>query len=113
MAADAQTALAAALDRMWVQFLPQMHERVGVLENAARDFARGALAVERQQEAQAAAHKLAGVLGTFGLTRGTVLARELELTFARESSLSRDAGAQLAGIVAELRSMIESRESSA
>ena len=53
------------------------------------------------------------MLGTFGLTRGTVLARELELTFARESSLSRDAGAQLAGIVAELRSMIESRESSA
>jgi len=53
------------------------------------------------------------VLGTFDLTRGTVLARELELTFARDSSPGRDGGAKLAEIAAELRSMVESRKSSA
>jgi len=58
-------------------------------------------------------HKLAGVLGSFGLTRGTVLARELELTFARESSPGPDASAKLSAIAAELRAMIESRKPSA
>ena len=38
-----------------------------------------------QEAAKAAAHKLAGVLGTFDLTRGTDLARELEATYSRES----------------------------
>jgi HPt (histidine-containing phosphotransfer) domain-containing protein len=110
MAADAQTALAAALDRMWVQFLPQMHERVGVLENAARDFARGALAVERQQEAQAAAHKLAGVLGTFGLTQGTVLARELEIVYSRLDAQDPQLAERLASSAAELRRIIATRK---
>ena len=77
MATDAQAALSAALDRLWTQYLPLMQERVEVLEAAAQDFAAGPLSVERQQAARAAAHKLAGVLGTFGLTRGTVLAHTI------------------------------------
>ena len=113
MATDAQAALSAALDRMWIQFLPQMNERVGILETAAQAFAAGPLPVDRQDEAQAAAHKLAGVLGTFGLTRGTVLARELESKFARESSPGRKVGAKLAEIATELRSMVEGRKPSA
>ena len=55
MAAEPQAALSAALDRMWVQYLPLMQERVEVLEAAAREFAAGPLSVDRQQEAQAAA----------------------------------------------------------
>jgi len=106
-------ALSHAMDGLWARFLPEIKARVAVLEAATQTASEGKLTAEQREASQAAAHKLAGVLGTFGLTRGTVLARELELTFARESSLSRDAGAQLAGVVAELRSMIESRESSA
>ena len=97
------------MDGLWVRFLPEITERVAVLEAAAQAAREGTLTGKQREAAQAAAHKLAGVLGTFGLTRGTVLARELELTFARESSPRRDAGAKLAEIAAELRSMIESR----
>jgi HPt (histidine-containing phosphotransfer) domain-containing protein len=101
------------MDRLWVRFLPEIKARVAVLEAAVQAVGEGKLAAKQREAAQAAAHKLAGVLGTFGLTRGTVLARELELTFARESSPQRDAGAKLAEAARELRSIVESRKSSA
>jgi HPt (histidine-containing phosphotransfer) domain-containing protein len=110
MTADAQNALSEAMDRMWDQFLPLMRERVEVLETAAQAFAAGPLSVELQQGAQSAAHKLAGVLGTFGLTRGTVLARELEIMYSRESDPDSDLAPRLASIAAELRIMVEGRK---
>lgn len=110
MATDAQIALSAAIDRMWVEFLPQMHERVAILETAANDFAAGPLSIERQQAAGAAAHKLAGSLGTFGLTRGTVLARELEIFYSRQSDPDVELAARLTSITAELRTIVDSRK---
>ncbi len=108
--ARANAAFSQAMDSLWVRFLPEIKERVAVLEAAAQAAGEGKLTAKQRDAAQAAAHKLAGVLGTFGLTRGTVLARELELTFARESSPRRNAGAKLAEVAAELRSMVESRK---
>ncbi len=108
--ARANASLSQAMDSLWVRFLPEIKERVAVLEAAAQAAGEGKLTAKQRDAAQAAAHKLAGVLGTFGLTRGTVLARELELTFARESSPRRNAGAKLAEVAAELRSMVESRK---
>jgi HPt (histidine-containing phosphotransfer) domain-containing protein len=70
---------------MWLQYLPQMRERVGILETAAQDFAENRLSIEQHEAASSAAHKLAGVCGTFGLTRGTVLARELEIMYSRQN----------------------------
>ena len=64
MATDAQSALSAALDRLWTQFQPQMHERVALLQAAAQAFAEDNLSIEQHEAASAAAHKLAGVLGT-------------------------------------------------
>jgi HPt (histidine-containing phosphotransfer) domain-containing protein len=98
------------MDGLWERFLPDIRERVAVLEAAAKAVDERKLSAKQREAAQAAAHKLAGVLGTFGLTRGTVLARELELTYARESSPGPDAGAKLAEIAAELRAMVESRK---
>ncbi|HXR38526.1 MAG TPA: Hpt domain-containing protein [Terracidiphilus sp.] len=110
MATDAQAALSAALDRLWTQFLPQMQERVEILETAAQAFAAGPLPIERQQEAQAAAHKLAGVLGTFGLTRGTELARELEIVYSRQIEPGSDLAERLASASAELRTIVATRK---
>ena len=109
MAADAQTPLSAALDRMWHVHLPELLERVDILEASAEAFAAGPLSVDRQQAAMAAAHKLAGVLGTFGLTTGTVLARELEMIYSRQNEPDADTAERLATIAAELRSLIENR----
>lgn len=105
-----QHSLAGALDTLWTKFLPEMEERVARLETASAAFAQNALSEDEQEAAHSAAHKLAGVLGTFGLTRGTELARELELTFSRRSAHDPALGKRLIEIASQLRSIVVSRK---
>jgi HPt (histidine-containing phosphotransfer) domain-containing protein len=100
--------LAAMLDGLWARFLPELRERVAILESAAQSLAAGTLTTEQQQNAQAAAHKFAGVLGTFNLDRGTEVARELELGY--ESIPDSSAAPRLAQLSTDLRTLIESRK---
>lgn len=101
--------LAAAMNRLWTRFLPQIRERVAILESAAAAHAANHLPHAQRQAAAAAAHKLAGTLGTFNLTRGTVLARELELLYASDSGPEQSLTEKLASIAAELRQLVDSR----
>ena len=103
-------ALAAILDRMWATYLPQMHERVDTLAAAAQAFAAGSLSPAQQEEAQSAAHKLSGTLGTFGLGHGTELARELELIYCRPIPPDADLAVKLASIAANPRAIVDSRK---
>ena len=105
-----QDALNQALDGLWVKFLPLIEERVGLLESAAAACAAGRLSIEQQQAAGAAAHKLAGVLGTFSLTEGTVLARELETMYSQPGASDSALGARLISIAAELRLIVRNRK---
>jgi hypothetical protein len=66
----AQPALDAALQKMWVKFLPLMEERIAVLDAAADALSLGALALDQHTAARSAAHKLAGVLGHDSSSRG-------------------------------------------
>ena len=99
-----QQALNEALDRLWKQFLPQMEERVAAIEAAGRSLADGELTDDQRDAAHAAAHKLAGVLGTFGLTKGTILAREAEFLFSGDADPA--AALQLSEIAAQLRALV-------
>ncbi len=110
MDASEQTVLNQALDALWTKFLPQLKERVGILETAAAAFTANQLSLAGQQEAATAAHKLAGVLGTFGLTEGTFLARELEIIYSREGGPDRSVAPRLTEIATELRMIVESRK---
>jgi HPt (histidine-containing phosphotransfer) domain-containing protein len=104
--------ISEALDRLWARFLPDIRERVKVLENASAAFAAGALTPKERDSAHAMAHKLAGVLGTFNLAHGTELAREAELIYGREDGPDPVSAPRLAAISAELRSLVESRSQS-
>jgi HPt (histidine-containing phosphotransfer) domain-containing protein len=99
--------MSEALSRLWTKFLPDIHQRVAVVEAATAAVAARSLAREQRDAAHAAAHKLAGTLGTFGLHRGTDLARQIELEFADEIPVS--AAADLSLWVAELRMLIDGR----
>jgi HPt (histidine-containing phosphotransfer) domain-containing protein len=103
-----QSALSQALDQLWARFLPQIEERVSLLESAAAAIFANQLSTEQREAASAAAHKLAGVLGTFGLTRGTELARQLELFYSSEGGPGSNA--HIAKITAELRPIVASRK---
>jgi HPt (histidine-containing phosphotransfer) domain-containing protein len=96
-----------ALGRLWTKFLPEIESRMGILESAARALESGSLSSGEREAAHQAAHKLAGVLGTFGLHRGTELARQAELGFSNEKPAS---AAELSSWIAELRLLIDQRK---
>ncbi|HVZ84539.1 MAG TPA: Hpt domain-containing protein [Terracidiphilus sp.] len=102
-------ALSAAMDRLWAQFRPQMTERVDVLEAAARAAAADMLTKELRRSAETEAHKLAGVLGTFGLSLGTELAREAEAVFASGVDAAVAAAPRLAEIAAQLQGILAAK----
>jgi HPt (histidine-containing phosphotransfer) domain-containing protein len=99
--------MAEAMARLWAKFLPDIEQRVAVVEAAVQAAAAGRLSQEEREAAYAAAHKLAGSLGTFGLQRGTELARQAELAFAGSAELDAQ---ELAASVAELRIVIDARK---
>lgn len=103
-----QPQLNEALDRLWNQFLPQIEERVAVLESASLALTAGELTDNQRDAAQAAAHKLAGVLGTFGLTKGTILAREAELLYSGDTDPAL--APRLADIAVQLKAMAAGRK---
>jgi HPt (histidine-containing phosphotransfer) domain-containing protein len=102
--------LSAAIDKLWVRFLPEIRARVAILESAAAASVANSLELPQREAANAAAHKLAGTLGTFNLTHGTVLARQLELMYSQESGPDPKPGSRLASITAELRAIVENRK---
>lgn len=108
-----QSSLAGALDTLWTKFLPEIEQRVSTLEAAAAGLRSGKLTPEQQEEVHAAAHKLAGTLGTFGLSRGTELARELEEAFAPCFAPDPALAARTQQIAGELRAIIAGRKVSA
>ena len=107
MGAGPQPQIAEALKLLWLKFLPQMQERVAILEEACEALQAGALSDEQRTAAGAAAHKLAGVLGTFGLTEGTNLAREAEQIFTSDGVLDHAAAARIGVITRQLADLIQ------
>lgn len=105
-----ETAINQTLDRMWTKFLPDVRERAIVLDTAAKAAAAGTLSEAIRADAISAAHKLAGTLGTFGLARGTDLARELELLYASSEGLEGAKAKRLATLADEIKAIIESRK---
>ena len=104
-----QSGMVDALNRLWKQYLPTMEERVAILQKAARNLAGRELSDDERAEANSAAHKLAGVLGTFGLTKGTVLAREAEILYSGDNGTDPENAKQLVKIAEQLRAMIAAR----
>ena len=106
----ARSPLDEAMNRLWAKYLPQMQGRVGTLEKAAERLANGTLNATEQEVAGADAHKLAGVLGTFGLKEGTELAREAESLYGGSLDGDPVVASRLRAIAEQLRSMIANRD---
>ena len=102
--------LAEAMNHLWAKYLPLMEARVATLRQAAEQLAKGELTAPEQREAAADAHKLAGVLGTFGLKEATDLAREAESLYDKSQEEVRPLAARLAAIAEQLRAMIAGRK---
>jgi len=96
------------LDDLWAKFLPQMHSRIGTIQRAIDAWHDNTLSTYLRKEAADAAHKLAGSLGTFGLTPASDDAAEVE-RLLRAEFYSDEFRALLEQHFAQLKQAIDSR----
>lgn len=84
-----------------------MAERAALLRAAGDLLLDNRLDEATQMDAVDSAHKLAGVLGTFGLSRGTDLAREAEVFFGRSTPPNKVEIERLRVLLTELVHLID------
>ncbi len=73
-----ETEIQTLLQDIWKRHLPQLLERLNLLEHAATLAASSSLSEEQRAEAQNVAHKLAGNLGMFGHVHAGNTASQIE-----------------------------------
>lgn len=101
--------LEAMLRGMWKSSHATILERIETLRVAQAALAAGSLDDAARKNAESAAHKLAGILGTFGLPQGTQLASQIEALLASPSPLSVDQTRDFALWLDQLESVIASK----
>ena len=102
-----QQKLQTMLAELWDRSRHTVAERAALLQSAGNQWAQRSLDEATRLSAVDSAHKLAGVLGTFGLPRGTDLAREAEVLFGQSATLSDAELEHLQVLLADLNLLIE------
>jgi HPt (histidine-containing phosphotransfer) domain-containing protein len=109
-APDAQSQeqkLQTMISALWERSRHTVVERAAMLRTAGDLLVANRLDQATQLSAVDSAHKLAGVLGTFGLPRGTDLAREAEVLFGQSTPPSKVEIERLQVLLAELTRLID------
>jgi HPt (histidine-containing phosphotransfer) domain-containing protein len=95
------------LSALWDRSRHTVIERAALLQAAGALLTHDRLDEATRQSAVDSAHKLAGVLGTFGLPQGTELAREAEIFFGRSTPAEKKEIEQLQVLLAELARLVD------
>jgi HPt (histidine-containing phosphotransfer) domain-containing protein len=96
------------LNALWKNNYPILLERVKIMREASEKLVAGTLDAESRKAANSAAHKLSGVLGTFGLPEGSRLASQIEWQFDEKFSANEDSG-ELGLLIERLETIIVSK----
>ena len=99
--------LQSMISALWERSRHTVVERAARLQTAGDLLSDNRLDHATQQSAVDSAHKLAGVLGTFGLPRGTDLAREAEMLFGQSTPPGKVEIERLQVLLAELTRLID------
>jgi HPt (histidine-containing phosphotransfer) domain-containing protein len=97
------------LQALWVKNYPILVERLRVIRTAKEKADAGYLGEQARKDGEEAAHKLAGILGTFGLPRGSTLAAKIEALLAGDASTCAQRASELSSWLDELETVIASR----
>jgi diguanylate cyclase (GGDEF)-like protein len=92
---------------LWEEFKGQIFEQLQALEEATLARLEGTLDSELHQKAAREAHKLAGSLGSLGLSDGTRLARDIEQVLKAGMPLGQADSLRICDAVVELRGVLE------
>jgi HPt (histidine-containing phosphotransfer) domain-containing protein len=99
--------LQSMISALWERSRHTVVERAALLRTAGELLVDNRLDPATQRSAVDSAHKLAGVLGTFGLPRGTDLAREAEELFGQSMPPSKPEIERLQVLLSELTHLID------
>jgi HPt (histidine-containing phosphotransfer) domain-containing protein len=94
-----------ALAEVWRRSGPLLEERLAGIELGIDQLSGEVPGAPLSGGGRDQAHMLAGVLGTFGLDRGTTLARDLEQHLDCPQAVAE--AARLADVAAELRALVD------
>ena len=95
------------ISALWERSRHTVAERAQLLQSAGELWNDNRLDAATKLRAVDSAHKLAGVLGTFGLPRGTDLAREAEGLFGQSTPPDKAEIERLQILLAELTRLID------
>jgi HPt (histidine-containing phosphotransfer) domain-containing protein len=101
------------LATLWARSRQTISERVEVLRAAHRNLRTNPADKNARRAGADAAHKLAGILGTFGLPDGTNLARRVELLLESSALLRPFDLEGLQQTIDQLQQMIEAKSKDA
>jgi len=104
---DKRAAIAEKLNALWTASKPAILERLTTLEKNFDAWCLNPQDSAALHAAHDAAHKLAGVLGTFGLQRGSCIASELEEIVTQVEAHSKQ---DIPAMLAELRQLITAKQ---
>jgi len=97
------------LQALWTKNYCILQERLRLVRTAEEKLAGGSLDAQSRGDAESAAHKLAGILGTFGLAQGSALAGKIETLLAQDAVLDSASAAQLKLWLDDLEAIVASR----
>ena len=100
----------ALLQALWKQNYGVLQERLGLIRSVCEQLSAGRLEEQTRVEAEAAAHKLAGILGTFGLPNGSTLASKIEVSLGSPEAAERAGAPQVQSWLEELEAVVASRQ---
>jgi HPt (histidine-containing phosphotransfer) domain-containing protein len=98
--------LQAAMAKVWQKSLPLLRERVDTLEQALSAVQTDQLTPAIRSNAALEAHRLAGLLGTFGYPDGTDAARMFEIVFDSDAILQPNLAETLSPALVTLRAIV-------
>ncbi|NJO12038.1 MAG: response regulator [Leptolyngbyaceae cyanobacterium SL_1_1] len=105
--AEPEQQVLSALDSSWQRSQAILNQRITLIEQAVTALINQQITPALQQQAEQAAHKLAGALGMFELDQGSILAREIEHWLQALPSLSPEQQRQLVEGTTALRALLE------
>jgi HPt (histidine-containing phosphotransfer) domain-containing protein len=97
--------------QLWITSKATVAERIETIRSAQKRMEQGKLDNPTRKQAADAAHKLAGILGTFGIPAGSELARQIEVAMEAEDSPESMSAEDLAAILTQLTDLINQKSS--
>lgn len=106
---DPAAALASKLSELWKVSRPVILDRIVALRASHASLQADIADAQARREGREVAHKLAGVLGTFGLPQGSAIASSIESLLMTDTPLTPDDVSALGAQIAELDALIAAK----